>query len=162
MHYLPTEVSPQKIKTLRIISVINLLLLATVFSGWVKEFGSISRLFLLLQTGLNQVYKLGSIFFGITAIAIVILYSYREEEINKQSSWIRRAIGYICNIIAPYTFMFYLWHSGLLIQLAQKLTIENTSVHYFSMLTIGFIITAYIAYLMTHMNNGITKHILQK
>ena len=107
MHYLPTDVSPPKIKKLRTLGVITLLWLATVFSGWIKDLGSVSKIFPLIQTGLNQVYKLCPIFFGITAISLVILYSYRDDEEKHKTAWPKRTIASFCNTIAPYTFMFY-------------------------------------------------------
>lgn len=162
MHYLPVHVSPKKIIILRTVAAISLLVLATVFSGWIKELGSFSNVFSLMQTGLNQVYKVGSIFFGITSIALVILYSYREDNSERRKSWSKTVVGAFCNAVAPYTFMFYLWHSGLLTQVARKLAIEEPTTHYWAMLLIGFIVTSYVAYLMTQMNNGIIKNILKK
>ena len=70
--------------------------------------------------------------------------------------------GALCGTIAPYTFMFYLWHSILLSKVANKLTIDNLNTHYFAMLALGFTVTACIAYLFTNMNNGVTKQILKK
>lgn len=161
LHYLPTDVPMKTIKKLRVIFIVLLFVLATVFSGWVKELGCFSEVFPLIQTGLNQIYKIGSIIWGITAISLVILYSYEEENKHKIDCS-KRPIAPICNAVAPYTFMFYLWHSGLLTHLATKLTIEDVVSRYWAMLAIGFVVTVYVAFLMTYMNNGLIKHILKK
>ena len=93
---------------------------------------------------------------------MVILYSYRDDEEKHKTAWAKRTIASVCNAIAPYTFMFYLWHSGLLTEVANKLTIEDNTSHYWAMLSVGFIITSYVAYLMTKMNNGVIEPLVSK
>lgn len=99
----------------------------------------------------SHLYKMiGPYLFSLSSILIVITYSYSIKSNNIKASR-------FCDIIAPYTFMFYLWHSPLLGFVADKLLVENVYLHYFAMQIIGGMITAYIAFLMTKMNNGIIK-----
>ena len=163
LNYLPTNVSPKSIRLLRAIAVITLLMLSTVFSGWIKEFVFVSPVFDIVQKGFYLIYyKAGAIVFSLTALLIVILYSYQIEDKRHKKRLLRESIASICNSVSPYTFMFYLWHSILLFKVAEKLIIDSINIHYITMIIIGFIVTSYIAYLMTNMNNGIIKNILKK
>lgn len=57
--------------------------------------------------------------------------------------------------MAPYTFMFYLWHTIVMETINDRIEMDNIVIKYFIVLVGGFFITAYIAWLSTKMNNSI-------
>lgn len=63
----------------------------------------------------------------------------------------------IVNILAPYTFEFYLWHSVVYSLIAKIIMVENNFVRYLLVLFGGIVITSYLAFIMTKMNAGIYK-----
>lgn len=63
----------------------------------------------------------------------------------------------IVNILAPYTFEFYLWHSVVYSLIARNIMVENDFARYLLVLFGGIVITSYLAFIMTKMNAGIYK-----
>ena len=85
---------------------------------------------------------------------LVLLYSVD----TKPSKVLNGMIGRICNIICPFSFAFYLWHTSLLAAVADSFSwISNTYYHYAVMMCIGTIVVSYVSFLITKMNNGIIK-----
>ena len=103
-------------------------------------------------------FFLGPFMFSLSSISIIIFFSYRGENHNKGLN-IRGSK--FCNLIAPYTFMFYLWHSAILGFAAEKVVIQSQLLHYIVMLMFGGFISVYIAFLMTKMNNGVIKTLIK-
>lgn len=64
---------------------------------------------------------------------------------------------YKVNNLAPYTFEFYLWHSVVFSIIAKNVIVENGFMRYIIVLLGGFLITSYLAFIMTKMNLGINK-----
>ncbi len=148
IHYLP-EINENKIRKYRKYSFLLLIFTTCFFLGNVKY-----------QT---TIYKIiGPIMFSVSTILIITIYSYKYKCKVIKSYITETKLAAFCNIVAPYTFMFYLWHSPLLGYVAEKLEIRGNDSHYFVMLTLGGIVTAYIAFLMTKMNNDTIKTILKK
>ena len=146
MHYMP-KITEKEIKKFRKYSLWFLIITTSVFLGNLRY--------------QRQIYSIiGAGMFAVSSIAVIMTFSYKA---NDMGSIIKsKSLSTICNVIAPYTFMFYLWHSPLLGYVADKLNIENLHLHYFAMLFIGGLVTAYVAFLMTKMNNGIIQSILKK
>lgn len=112
------------------------------------------------MSNINIIYRIiGAVMFAVSSIAVIISFSYKTNEMESNST--TNKIATICNVIAPYTFMFYLWHSPLLGYVADKMNIESLHLHYFAMLIIGGFVTAYVAFLMTKMNNGVIKSLIK-
>lgn len=142
MSYLPV-ISDERIILIRRYAVFALLVTTLFFLGNVKYQSTIYHV-------------LGPCLFSLSTIAVIIAFSYT-------SSYMKDLLTLrFFNLIAPYTFMFYLWHSPLLAYVAEKIVIYNNHIHFISMLIIGGLVTAYISFLMTKMNNGIIKSILKK
>ena len=145
MHYMP-QISEKEIKKFRKYSLWFLIITTFIFLGNIKY--------------QRQVYNIiGAGMFAVSSIAVIISFSYKTNEMESNSTTNR--IATICNVIAPYTFMFYLWHSPLLGYVADKMSIDSLHLHYFAMLIIGGFVTAYVAFLMTKMNNGVIKSLIK-
>lgn len=144
MHYMP-QIEEKEIKRFRRYSLWLLIITTIVFLGNVKY--------------QSQVYCIiGAGMFAVSSMAVVMSFSYNTNELESKNK--TKKIATICNVIAPYTFMFYLWHSPLLSYVADKMNIGSLHLHYFSMLIVGGFVTAYIAFLMTKMNNGVIKSLI--
>ncbi len=106
---------------------------------------------------LNLFYRYISPTLYITFIIIlVLLYS----DYTKKSKFFEGAFGKVCNIICPFSFAFYLWHSSLLGAVADSFEwILDAYKHYAVMLVVGFFVVSYVSYLMTKMNDSIIKTI---
>lgn len=65
--------------------------------------------------------------------------------------------GRIWNTLAPYTFAFYLWHSLVMIRICRCMELDESFGSYSIVACLGFVITSYMAYLMTNMNGSIIK-----
>lgn len=142
MHYIP-EIC-ETVKKMRIYLPIVLFITTSIF---VKHQGFFYR-------------TLGPMLFALCTIFLIIAYSYRTKGAVSQINGYR--FSFFCNVISPYTFMFYLWHSPLLGYVADKLEVQNSHLHYWGMLIIGGLVTAYVAFLMTKMNNGIIKSLIDR
>lgn len=59
--------------------------------------------------------------------------------------------------VVPYTFEFYLWHSMIYHFVTMRLEMLTSFDRYLATLIIGTVVTGYIAFLMTKMNDGIIK-----
>lgn len=105
---------------------------------------------------LNIIYCYLSPSFYITfTVLIVLLYSVDEKD-----TYIIGFVGKFCNIVCPYSFAFYLWHSSLLAAIADSSSwITNAYLHYAFMLIVSIIVVSYVSYLMTKMNDSIIKTI---
>lgn len=89
-------------------------------------------------------------------MALVLFYSVEDKE----SKLLEGRLSKICNLICPFSFAFYLWHTSLLAAIAEKFSwIANDYYHYFAMLIIGIIVISYVSYLMTRLNDSIIKTI---
>ena len=66
------------------------------------------------------------------------------------------------NVLAPYTFAFYLWHTLVMIYLCRNLQLDSSFGSYSIVASAGFLITIYLAYLTTNMNNSIIGKFLRK
>ena len=75
-----------------------------------------------------------------------------DKEMNSSYKYKR-----VTELIVPYTFMFYLWHSIIFSIIADKIYLEDELVHYLVTLTVGTLVTGYVSVLMTIMNRGINK-----
>lgn len=140
LRFMP-PINEERFKKCRILSFFALLLTAFVFVGMFKYQRTLYRF-------------IGPCLFSLSTIIIIISTSVKiNSDVLKLNSKFER----ICNLIAPYAFMFYLWHSPLLGYVADKIEIENLNLHYFSTLVVGGMVTVYVAFLMTKMNNGIIK-----
>lgn len=146
MHYIP-KISDDKIYKFRKLSLWAVLIVACLFLGNYK-YQRVIYLFMAPSM------------FAISTIFMIMVFSYKSDTVKSRLEGKRIAI--ICNALAPYAFMFYLWHSPLLGYVADKLKIEDLCIHYYAMLVIGGVVTAYVSYLMTTMNQGITKKLLRK
>lgn len=98
-------------------------------------------------------------FFLICTTVILMLYSYNIR-VNK--SKYRLTIEKWMCIISPYTFVFYLWHTLILMSVADKMLVEKNTINFLITLSIGFVLTSYIAFLLTKMNEGVIKSLLNK
>lgn len=76
------------------------------------------------------------------------------DSIENYSSWYKTISKFI-NIAAKYTFSFYMWHTAILYILADHIVIPSSIKRYFIVMIVAFIITFYIAFLMTNMNESI-------
>ena len=145
MRYLP-EIHNSKIRKYRKCALWTLIITTCIFLGNVKY-----------QT---TIYKIvGPSLFSLSTILVIIAYSYKCNDRNTQATDTKLIA--ICNLVAPYAFMFYLWHSPVLGFVAEKVKIQDSNLHYLAMLIIGGFITIYVAFLMTKMNNGIIKTIIK-
>lgn len=98
-------------------------------------------------------------FYIVFTIILVLLFS----DDSRESKLFEGKFGKICNIICPYTFAFYLWHSSLLGAVADSFSgINDAYRHYAVMLVVGFFVVSYVSYLMTKMNDGLIKTINKK
>ncbi len=70
--------------------------------------------------------------------------------------------GKIWNTLAPYTFAFYLWHSLVMIRICRCLTLDSSFGSYSLVTCLGLVITCYLSYLTTNMNNAIIGKLLKK
>ena len=92
-------------------------------------------------------------FYALLTIGLVAIYSLSSQ---KQGG----VISSVCNYISPYSFMFYLWHSMILMYIALKTDyITSDTSRFFATLIGGFLVTAYISFLMTRMNNSVLDFI---
>lgn len=141
------NMSNESIRILRFWVILLLIVLICICS----DFG-----FLLPYGELLYRYIWPSAFLLITCI-LLILYGYKTNDD-------KRAVFYkmkkVVNNVAPYTFAFYLWHSSMLMYVAVHLNIVDGNRHFFMTMIGGFLISSYMAYLMTKMNNGIIKSLL--
>lgn len=98
--------------------------------------------------------------YGLLTIWVIILCSVRPYHVKNV---LLRRICDLCNVVSPYSFMFYLWHSPMLFYIGNTLCdIEPLEIRYVMMLITGFLISCYISYLFTNMNDGVIKKILNK
>lgn len=87
-------------------------------------------------------------------VLIVMLYSVGEKNTKIPEG----LFGRFCNIICPFSFAFYLWHTSLLGAVAESFYwVSNVYVHYIVMLILGFVVVSYVSFLMTKMNGSIIK-----
>lgn len=98
-------------------------------------------------------------FFLFVTLGLLLLYSY---EVESNFPFLAKRFGEWASKICPYTFAFYLWHTLLLMSVANKLNISNNTLHYLTMLLIGFLLTSYVAFIVTKMNEGIINTLLKK
>lgn len=70
--------------------------------------------------------------------------------------------GKIWNVLVPYTFAFYLWHTLVMIYLSRNLDLDSSFISYSIVASAGFVITCYLAVLTTNMNNSIIGKLLKK
>lgn len=84
--------------------------------------------------------------YAVTCAAIILLSKQNQSE-----------GGMAWNTLAPYTFAFYLWHSLVMIRICRCMVLDETFGSYSIVICVGFVITFYLAYLMTKMNEGIVK-----
>lgn len=146
MHYMP-EITEEKILRYRKYSLCFLFITTIIFLGNVKY--------------QRQIYSIiGAGMFAVSSIAVIMFFSCKSNEIGSKIETMK--FPALCNVIAPYTFMFYLWHSPLLGYVADKMIIESLHFHYFAMLFVGSLVTVYIAFLMTKMNNGVIKTLMKR
>lgn len=138
--YLPAF-SEHRIRLYQKIALVLLIVISLTFCG---DFKYIQTLYKFAG---QPLFSISTLFLIVVTVNNVGLKLWRSR------------FAEFCNTIAPYTFMFYLWHSILLGYVADKMEIENEYVHYFVILVIGGILTAYLAYLMTKMNNEVIKTI---
>lgn len=75
-----------------------------------------------------------------------------DKEMNSSDKYKR-----VTEKIVPYTFMFYLWHSIIFSNIADKIYLEDGLAHYLVTLSVGTLVTGYVSVLMTIMNKGINK-----
>ncbi len=140
LHYMP-ELDERLLRRYCQFAVFGLVLITCMFIGNFKY--------------LSTLYKItGPCMFALSSVFLVMCFSYRTREEIPQD---KGKLPTICNAVAPYTFMFYLWHSLLLSYIAEKISISSIYQHYFMMLLIGGIVTSFIAFLMTKMNDGVIK-----
>ena len=93
--------------------------------------------------------------YAVFVILLALLHSLEGNITTKDSR-----MGKFCNIIAPYTFSFYLWHSNLLANVADTFVwIEDANMHYLAMLVVGFFVVSIVSFFMTKMNNAIINEI---
>lgn len=98
-------------------------------------------------------------FYILFTISLVMFYSVGDKDTKLCSGW----LGKVCNIICPFSFAFYLWHSSLLAAVADTFNwVSNTYIHFIVMLTLGFVVVSYVSYLMTKMNESIIKTIIKR
>lgn len=90
--------------------------------------------------------------YAVICAAIIVL-----SNVNKQKGG-----GKIWNTLAPYTFAFYLWHSLVMIRICRSMVLDETFGSYSIVAWLGFVITFYLAYLMTNMNSSIVKALNKK
>lgn len=139
LHFLP-EIAERKIVKLRNLAVAMICLSTIVFMGEFKY--------------LITVYHfLGAFSFSFSTLLLLVFYNLKISNKTNNSSRIVR----FSSLLSANTFTFYLWHSLLLGYVANKIDVQNIHMHYFAMLTVGTMVTAYVAFLMTKMNNGIIK-----
>lgn len=93
---------------------------------------------------------------GYLMITCAILVMFSCQPGGKAASLFNK-LTKVANIIAPYTFMYYLWHSFILMYVASVLKVEDDDIHFLLTVFLGILVSSYIAFLMTKMNNGITK-----
>lgn len=146
MNFLP-EISDDKIKRCRKWAFWAVIIVAILFTG---NYRGQRTIYLFFAPSL----------FAFSTVFMIVTYSYKVDRVK--SCFDDTRIGTIFNILAPYAFMFYLWHSVLLGYVADKFNVINVGVHYIVMLSIGGIITAWVAYLMTKMNDNIIKSVQNK
>lgn len=97
--------------------------------------------------------------FAISTTFMMIVFSYKCDTIK--SGLAGNRIAAVCNTLAPYTFAFYLWHSLVMIRICRCLTLDSRFGSYSIVACLGFVITCYMAWLMTKMNNCVIKSIKQ-
>lgn len=149
LHYVP-EISDFNIMKLKRCSICLMLITTILFLGQFRY--------------LRVIYFfVGPCMFTLSTILIVLSYSYKVK-INSLNVFRCQYFICWCNLVAPYTFMFYLWHSPILGYIAEKinvLNIYNNQIQFLVMLFLGAIITSYVAFLMTKMNNGVYKSLMK-
>ena len=145
MTYFLPRLSKESIQIIRMVAVVVLLLLIC----FCLNFGII-----LPYAGMLYKYIWASGYLVVIS-AILVMYSYQTNE--KPSANRFKTIANIINKIAPYTFTFYLWHSFMLMYVASTLRVADGNLRFLLTILIGFVVSSYIAFLMTKMNNGIIK-----
>lgn len=89
-------------------------------------------------------------------VSLILLYLVETQNSKLLDGW----LGKMCNVICPFSFAFYLWHSSLLAAVADSFNwIVNDYCHYAVMLGLGTIVVSYVSYLMTIMNDSLIKKI---
>lgn len=95
-------------------------------------------------------YKLASSgLYAFLCSGILICY-FKKNHKHVRSKW-HNTINYC----AQLSFMFYLWHMVVMVNLSRRIPNNDILFHYLAVMLLGFIITTYVAYLMTKMNNAI-------
>ena len=143
MNYLP-EISDDKVRRYRKLAFWSVIIVACLFTG---NYRGQRTLYLFLAPSL----------FALSTIFMIAIYSYKTDKVKSNLG--NTPIGKVLNTLAPYAFMFYLWHSPLLGYVADKFEVANVGIHYIVMLVFGGVITAYVAYLMTKMNENVINSV---
>lgn len=130
-----------------------LILMFCVLIGACSDFGS------LIQPFGNALYKYvwPSAYLSLSC-ALLFLYAYKTEE--KRSTFLKK-LEISINVISPYTFAYYLWHSSILMYVVALVNISNGDTRFIVTIIMGILVTSYISFLMTKMNNGIIKTLLR-
>ena len=147
-HCLPT-LSMSMVKKLRHCVMLLLCILMLCCSEFVS--------FRPLGSALYQ--YIGPSAYLILSCALLSLYAYKTE--SAQSTLKTNAKCFV-DVISPYSFAYYLWHSSILMYVAAIAKISNDNTRFLVTIVLGILVTSYISFLMTKMNNGIIKALLKK
>jgi len=90
--------------------------------------------------------------------SLLVLFAYKTGIVK--SSFSNKILGFT-NILVPYSFAFYLWHSSVLMYVANHVKLVNDDSRFLVTILVGILVTSYISILMTKMNNGIISSLLK-
>ena len=94
----------------------------------------------------------------ILSSTLLFLYAYKTE--STQNTLKTNAKCFV-DFISPYSFAYYLWHSSILMYISAIVKISNNNTRFLATIALGILVTSYISFLMTKMNNGIIKTLLK-
>lgn len=89
--------------------------------------------------------------YAVLSAAIIVL---TPEDCEKTGN---SKFAAVVNTLVKFTFLFYLWHSLVMIHICHRLPLDSSFESFLLVYGIGFVVTAYLAFLMTQMNENIIK-----
>ena len=110
VHYLPTAINPQRLQFAKVTWIIVLIVISTIFSGWIYELQIDNALFSYLQSKVNKIYYyLGPYLFSLEAMLAVCLFSYNVENERITPPWKDYAKRYpSLHLCFTYGIVYYL------------------------------------------------------
>lgn len=133
------------------------------FSKYGKNYMNLAYIFLLIVVLMCTFKNYSTLLKAFHALISPSLYAIVCAAIISLSNATTTTtrFGKLCTMLSPYTFAFYLWHTLVMIYLCRNLQLDSGFSSYSIVAGIGFIITCYLAYLTTNMNNSIIVKLLK-